>query len=151
MGTFVAGEGPQNAEIMLIGQNPGGEEARQRRPFVGRSGRYLDSVLRKNNIDRSRLYITSVVKETTPGNRKPTAREISYWMPYLLEEIRQVEPRVVVLMGEVAWKTPRLGNIRYIETYHPAAAMRFPRAREKFENDFSKLKKTNSLISNAKR
>ena len=151
MGTFVAGEGPQNAEIMLIGQNPGGEEARQRKPFVGKSGRYLDSVLRRNNIDRSRLYITSAVKETTPGNRKPTAREISYWMPYLLEEIRQVKPRVVVLMGEVAWKIPRLDNIRYIETYHPSAAMRFPRAREKFENDFSKLKKTNSLISNAKR
>lgn len=151
MGTFVAGEGPQNAEIMLIGQNPGGEEARQRRPFVGRSGRYLDSVLRKNNIDRSRLYITSVVKETTPGNRKPTAREIRHWMPYLLEEIRQVKPRVVVLMGEVAWQTPRLGNIRYIETYHPAAAMRFPRARKRFENDFKRLKKANSLISNTKR
>ena len=151
MGTFVAGEGPQNAEIMLIGQNPGGEEARQRRPFVGKSGRYLDSVLRRNNIDRSRLYITSVVKETTPGNRKPTAREISYWMPYLLEEIRQVKPRVVVLMGEVAWKIPRLDNIRYIETYHPSAAMRFPRARERFENDFKRLKKADSLVSNAKR
>lgn len=69
MGTIVPAEGPQNAEVMLIGQNPGSEEARQRRPFVGRSGKYLDTVLAKNSINRSRLYITSVVKETTPGKQ----------------------------------------------------------------------------------
>jgi DNA polymerase len=140
MATIVAGEGPQNSEIMLVGQNPGREEAEQGRPFVGESGRYLDTVLNKNNLDRSRLYIASVVKETTPENRRPTAQEIQYWMPYLLEEIRQAKPKIVVLMGKVAWKTPRLEAVKYIETYHPAAAMRFPRAREKLENDFAKLK-----------
>jgi len=137
----VAGGGPSNPKIMLIGQNPGSEEAKQGRPFVGKSGRYLNTVLRKNNIDRRKLYITSVVKETTPGNRKPTAAETQYWIPYLLEEIKQVKPQVVVLMGEIAWKTPRLENIEYIETYHPAAAMRFPAVRKKFENDFEKLGK----------
>jgi DNA polymerase len=141
MGTVVAGEGPSDARVMLIGQNPGGEEAKQGRPFVGKSGKYLDTVLRKSNIDRSKLYITSVVKETTPRNRRPTAQEIRYWMPYLLEEIRRVKPKIVVLMGKIAWKTPRLEAIKYIETYHPAAAMRFPGARGKFENDFEKLKK----------
>ena len=65
MAIMVAGEGPQTAEIMLIGQNPGREEAKQGRPFVGKSGRYLDMVLRKNNLERDNLYITSVVKETT--------------------------------------------------------------------------------------
>jgi uracil-DNA glycosylase family 4 len=141
MGTTVAGEGPQNAEIMLIGQNPGREEAQQGRPFVGRSGKYLDTVLRNNNLGRSKLYITSVVKETTPRNRRPTAQEVRYWMPYLLEEIRQVKPKIIVLMGNVAWKTPRLEAIDYIETYHPAAAMRFPGVRQKFENDFERLGK----------
>jgi len=141
MRTIVAGEGPSNTKVMLIGQNPGGEEAKQGRPFVGRSGKYLDTVLRKNNIDRSKLYLTSVVKETTPGNRRPTAQEIRYWMPYLLEEIRRVKPKIVVLMGKIAWKTPRLEAIEYVETYHPAAAMRFPKARKEFENDFEKLKK----------
>jgi uracil-DNA glycosylase len=141
MATIVVGEGPQNAQIMLIGQNPGREEARQGRPFVGRSGRYLDTVLEKNNIERSKLYITSVVKETTPRNRRPTAQEIRHWMPCLLEEIGQVKPKIVVLMGEIAWKTPKLKAIEYIRTYHPAAAMRFPRAREKFESDFEKLGK----------
>jgi DNA polymerase len=141
IGTFVPGEGPQNARIMLIGQNPGSEEAKQGRPFVGKSGKYLDTVLRENNVDRRNLYLTSVVKETTPGNRKPTAQEIRYWMPYLLEEVRQVKPKVVVLMGKIAWETPRLKAIEYIETYHPAAAMRFPRARERFENDFERLRR----------
>ena len=152
MGTFVAGEGPLNAEIMLIGQNPGSEEAKRGRPFVGKSEKYLDTVLRKNNVDRSKLYITNVVKEMTPGNRRPTAQEIRYWMPYLLGEIRQVEPKIVVLMGKIAWKTPRLKAIEYIETYHPAAAMRFPRTREKFESDFEKLKnEVSSPISKAER
>jgi uracil-DNA glycosylase len=141
MSTIVAGEGPENAEIMLIGQNPGREEAEQGRPFVGKSGKYLDMVLRKNKLDRSKLYITSVVKETTPRNRKPTAQEIRYWMPCLLEEIGQVKPRIIVLMCSVAWETPRLEAVDYIETYHPAAAMRFPGAREKFENDFETLGK----------
>ena len=141
MATILAGEGPQNAEIMLIGQNPGREEARQGRPFVGKSGKYLDMMLRKNNLDRGELYITSVVKETTPRNRRPTAQEIQYWMPYLLEEIRQVKSKIIVLMGEVAWKTPRLETVDYLDTYHPAAAMRFLQPRKKFEDDLRTLGK----------
>ena len=85
------------------------------------------------------MYITNIVKESTPANRRPTAQEISYWMPYLLEEIKQVRPKIAVLMGKVAQKAPELDGIEYIETYHPAAAMRFPRVREKFESDFKKL------------
>jgi uracil-DNA glycosylase len=141
MTTVVAGEGPRDAQIMLIGQNPGREEAKQGRPFVGRSGKYLDMVLSKSNLDRNQLYITSVVKETTPGNRKPTREEIERWMPYLLEEVRRVKPRIIVLMGTVAWRTPRLAGVDYVETYHPAAAMRFPAARERFERDFKALGK----------
>jgi uracil-DNA glycosylase family 4 len=102
MSTIIAGEGPQDAEIVLVGQNPGREEAKQGRPFVGMSGKYLDEVLRKNNLDRGKLYITSIVKETTPGNRKPTREEIERWMPYLMEELRRVKPRIIVLMGTVA-------------------------------------------------
>lgn len=74
---IVLGEGPRHAEIMLVGQNPGKEEVKLGKPFVGRSGKYLNTVLNKNNIDRSKLYITSVVKQSTPRNRKPTEQEIS--------------------------------------------------------------------------
>ena len=136
---IVLGEGPSHAEIMLVGQNPGREEVKQGKPFVGRSGKYLNTVLIKNNIDRSKLYITSVVKQSTPRNRKPTEQEIRYWMPYLADEIKRIKPKTIFLMGEVAWKTPRFEGIEYIETYHPAAAMRFPKARKRFERDFRKL------------
>jgi len=132
-------EGPKNAAVVLIGQNPGKEEVRQKRPFVGRSGNYLNRVLRRNGIDRKELYVTSVVKEPTPNNRKPTADEIKRWMPRLLRELEELNPRIVVLMGRVAWETPRKEGIEYLETYHPAAAMRFPRIREAFERDMETL------------
>lgn len=134
----------------MIGQNPGREEAKRRRPFVGMSGKYLDKVLGKNNLDRGKLYITSVVKETTPGNRKPTREEIERWMPYLLEEVRRVNPKIIVLMGTVAWKTPRLPGVDYIETYHPAAAMRFPATKERFERDFERLGRRMSRLQGGK-
>lgn len=135
------GEGPLDALVMLIGQNPGAEEEKQGRPFVGRSGRYLNSVLRQNQIDRDSLYITSVVKCKTPKNRKPDREEIAACMPILLKQIREVNPKIIVLMGEVARQTPRLDGIRYMETYHPAAAMRFPKIRRVFEADFEELAK----------
>ncbi|MFP3927494.1 MAG: uracil-DNA glycosylase [Desulfobacteraceae bacterium] len=134
-------EGPKPASVMLVGQNPGREEVRQGRPFVGRAGKYLDRVLRSKGLNREEFYITCVVKEPTPRNRKPTAEEIKRWMPCLEREIREVRPDVMVLMGRVAWAVSRLRGIETIETYHPAAAMRFPRIRERFERDMEKLKK----------
>lgn len=137
---IVPPEGPRKARIMLVGQSPGREEVGQGKPFVGRSGRYLNRVLAKNGLQRKDLFITNVVKQGTPGNRKPTAAEIKRWMPCLIEEIERVKPKVIVLMGKVAQETPHLKGVRYIETYHPTAAMRFPKARKKFEEDFKKLK-----------
>ena len=134
------GEGPGDAAVMLVGQNPGKEEVRQGRPFVGRSGQYLNKVFQKYGLDRSKLYVTGVVKEPTPRNRKPNASEIKRWMPCLEAEIKEVKPDLIVLMGRVAWKTPRFEGIDYIQTYHPAAAMRFPKVRKKFEKDIQKLK-----------
>lgn len=134
-------EGPRHARVMLVGQNPGREEVRQHRPFVGRSGKYLNQVLRKKGIDRDTLYLTCVVKAPTPGNRKPTADEIRHWMPHLVREIKKVAPEIVVLMGRVAWKAPRFEDIQYIETYHPAAAMRFPEVRRRFERDMEALRR----------
>lgn len=134
------GEGPLNAAVMLVGQNPGREEIKQGRPFVGRSGQYLNKVLQQCELDRDEFYVTAVVKEATPNNRKPTAEEIGRWMPRLEEEIHAVRPSLIVLMGRVAWKTPRFDGIEYLETYHPAAAMRFPEFRQKFEKDFKRLR-----------
>ena len=128
-----------DADIMLVGQNPGAEEDRTGRPFVGRAGQYLDKVLAQSGMQRSRMYLTSIVKCRTPGNRKPSSEEISVSIPYLVRQINHIAPKLVVLMGKVAWHTPRCPGIAYVETYHPAAAMRFPEIRERFENDFRKI------------
>jgi len=146
MEATVYGEGPGDARIMLVGQNPGKEEAKRGRPFVGRSGQFLNQILKEVGLEREKLYITAAVKQTTPHNRKPNKAEIERWRPYLLREIERVKPEIVVLMGEVAWQTPRSEGVRYIETYHPAAAMRFPRFREKFKEDFGTLKKISQQL-----
>lgn len=136
----VAGEGPENAAVMLVGQNPGEEEDKVGKPFVGRAGKFLSEVLTKNAINRQELFVTNIVKHKTPNNRKPLTDEIEACVPYLVTQIREIRPKLVVLMGEVAWQTPRKEGITYFEMYHPAAAMRFPKAREKFKRDFTEIK-----------
>ncbi|MEA2069765.1 MAG: uracil-DNA glycosylase [Asgard group archaeon] len=135
----VPGEGPLNSKYMLIGQNPGKKEDETGRPFVGRSGTYLNKILRQNGLTREMFYITSVVKHASPNNRKPTKKEIEACLPYLLEQIKIIQPEIIVLMGKVAWEVPKEKKRTYIKTYHPAAAMRFPKFREKFKKDFHQL------------
>lgn len=137
----VPGEGPNNARLMLVGQNPGAEEDRTGRPFVGRAGKFLNAALAKNGINREEVFITNIVKHMTPKNRKPLLDEVEACLPYLMEQVRLVKPKTVVLMGAVAWQAPREKGITYVETYHPSAAMRFPKMRKRFEEDFSLLKK----------
>ena len=67
----VPGEGPINAKVMLIGQNPGAEEDEQGRPFVGRAGKFLTKTLAEFGIKREDLFITNIVKHVSPKNRKP--------------------------------------------------------------------------------
>jgi len=137
----VPGEGPVKAKAILIGQNPGREEDATGRPFVGRSGKFLDAILKKNGVDRKKLFITSVVKHKTSKNRKPNSEEIKACMPWLTKQIAIIKPKVIVLMGNVAKQVERRKGITYIETCHPAAAMRFPKMRIKFERDIKKLRK----------
>ena len=77
----------------------------------------------------------------TPQNRKPLPDEVEACAPYLTQQIKLVKPKVVVLMGAVAWQTPRVENAEYFETVHPSAAMRFTKMRKRFEEDFRQLKK----------
>ncbi len=137
----VVGEGNLRAKVMLVGQNPGEEEDKTGRPFVGKSGKYLNKILEKNNINRKTLYVTNVIKCKTPKNRKPTKKEAEFFMPFLMKEINLVKPKILVLMGGVAWKVPKIKGIKYIKIYHPAAAMRFLDIRKKFEKDFKKIGK----------
>jgi uracil-DNA glycosylase family protein len=105
----VFGEGPSSADIMLVGEQPGDAEDLAGHPFVGPAGRLLDRALEEAGIDRSRVYVTNVVKHfkwEPRGKRrihaKPNAGEIGACRPWLETEVALVRPRVLVCLGATA-------------------------------------------------
>ena len=143
----VPGEGPLNAKIMVIGQNPGADEDESGRPFVGRAGKYLTKTLAEYGIRREDVFITNIVKHTSPKNRKPYPDEVEACLPYLKTQISIIKPKIIVLLGASAKETPRVGGIEYFEVIHPSAAMRFTKMREKFKTQIAELSKKISQIS----
>ena len=137
----VPGEGPLNANVMVIGQNPGAEEDETGRPFVGRAGKFLTKVLAENGIKREDLFITNIVKHISPQNRKPYPDEVKACLPYLTAQISAIKPKIIVLLGASAKDTPRFDGIEYIQIIHPSAAMRFTNMREKFKAQIIELTK----------
>ena len=157
----VFGEGPATAEVMLVGEQPGDQEDRVGRPFVGPAGRLLDAALEHAGIERSRVYLTNAVKHfkfvvIERGRRlhkKPTAAEVRACNPWLQEEIRLMKPRVIVALGATAAQallgkqfrvTQNRGKpIRselaeaIVATVHPSAVLRAPDdAREQARREF---------------
>ncbi len=105
----VFGEGPSRADVMLVGEQPGDAEDLAGHPFVGPAGKLLDRALEQAGIDRSRVYVTNVVKHfkwEPRGKRrihaKPNAAEIGACRPWLDTEIALVRPRVLVCLGATA-------------------------------------------------
>jgi uracil-DNA glycosylase family protein len=105
----VFGEGTASAEIMLVGEQPGDKEDLAGAPFVGPAGRLLDAALVEAGIDRTKVYVTNVVKHfkwRPVGKRrlhdKPNAAEVTACRPWLEAEIQQVRPRIVVCLGATA-------------------------------------------------
>ena len=137
----VPGEGPLNAKLMLVGQNPGADEDEAGRPFVGRAGKFLTKTLAENGIKREDTFITNIVKHVSPKNRKPFDDEVRSCLPYRIAQIRFVKPEIIVLLGESAKETPRMDGIEYIQIIHPSAAMRFTKMGEKFRQQIAELTK----------
>jgi uracil-DNA glycosylase len=105
----VFGEGAEKAEVMFVGEQPGDQEDRAGRPFVGPAGRLLDEALVEAGIDRSRTYVTNAVKHfkwQARGKRrihqKPNSAEMTACRPWLEAELAVVKPRVLVLLGATA-------------------------------------------------
>ena len=98
----VPGEGNAYAKIMLIGEAPGEWEAKSGRPFVGASGRLLDSLLESIGLTRTDVFITNVVKDRPPDNRAPAVAEIKLYAPYLREQIDIIQPRIIATLGRFA-------------------------------------------------
>jgi DNA polymerase len=105
----VFGDGAAHAEVMLIGEQPGNDEDLDGRPFVGPAGKLLDRALEQAGIDRTKTYVTNVVKHfkwEPRGKRrihsKPNAAEIKACFPWLVAEIASVKPKVLVCLGATA-------------------------------------------------
>jgi len=164
----VFGEGPRRAQLLFIGEQPGNEEDLTGRPFVGPAGRLFDDALAEAGIDRSRVYVTNVVKHfkwEPRGKRrihkKPNAHEIAACRPWLRAEIALIKPKVIVVLGATAAQallgpqfrvTKQRG--RFIEseyasyvmaTVHPSSILRAPdeetrrEERRRFIDDLKKL------------
>ncbi len=107
--SIVFGEGPAPCDIMIVGEAPGRDETKHGRPFIGRAGRFFISVLKEVfGRERDDFYITNVVKvwptikKQRLKTRKPTKDEVAFFLPFLMEEIRIIEPKAIVAAGKTA-------------------------------------------------
>ena len=101
----VISRGSPTASVMIIGEGPGQNEDEQGLPFVGKSGQLLEKILASVRLDtQNDVYICNVVKCRPPGNRTPTAGEVSACVPYLREQVRLVDPKIILLTGGTALK-----------------------------------------------
>ena len=135
----VFGSGHPNADLMFVGEGPGGQEDRRGLPFVGPAGELLTKIIRAIDLDREQVYIANVVKCRPPSNRDPQPDEVAACRPLLERQIDLVQPKLLVALGRVAaqcllGETQSLGRMRgrwYTVrgvptrvTYHPAALLR---------------------------
>lgn len=137
--------GSIEAPLMIIGEGPGREEDEQGIPFVGRSGKVLDSALKGLGIPEDVFHIANIVKCRPPGNRKPTHQEALACRPLLQQQFLFAKPKVILLMGATAYQYftgdtkgrisqlrgqwLREGDCDILPTFHPAYILRSPSQR----------------------
>ena len=152
----VPGEGRADAIAMIVGEAPGKKEDATGRPFVGNAGAYLDHVLEGTGIKREDFFITNIVKCRPPSNRTPKTEEVETCTSlYLFEQMRLVNPKLVLLLGSVAVKKmlglksveEARGRIiehdgrRYLASFHPAVRFYREDLAKKLKEDFGSLRK----------
>ena len=130
--------GPEDAEVMMIGEAPGANEVEQGEPFVGRAGNKLNDILKDIGVKRKEIYITNLVKIRPPDNRDPKSDEIEAWAPLLEKEIEDVNPDIILTLGNFPSKyvldtskgiSQIHGRIftregqKIMPVYHPAATL----------------------------
>ena len=151
----VFGTGNPNAKVLFIGEGPGENEDLQGKPFVGRGGMLLDKMLAVVDLSRDKnIYIANMVKCRPPKNRDPEETEVAACRPWLEEQIRIIDPKIIVCLG-------RVSAIRFIDpnfkvtkehgqfiekdgrlvmgTFHPAAILRNPNQKPAAMEDFFAL------------
>jgi len=139
---LVVGSGNILGNLVVVGEAPGAQEDLEGKPFVGKSGKFLKNLLEVSGINiYEEVYFCNVIKCRPPKNRKPSLEEINIHKPWLIQQIKLINPKVVILAGATAMKTIlgenkplsqlrgkwfKLKEIEYITIFHPAYLMRFP-------------------------
>jgi len=139
---IVFGSGNPNADLVFVGEGPGADEDEQGFPFVGRAGKKLTEIIEKGmGLNRERdTYICNIVKCRPPGNRDPEPDEVSACKPFLLRQLRVIQPKVIVALGKPASSTllgrsvpitkergtwHEFEGVKLMLTFHPAYLLRF--------------------------
>lgn len=159
----VPGEGNPQSQIMFVGEAPGYWEDVKGKPFVGAAGKFLDTLLASVGFLRNDVFIGNVLKCRPPGNREPMPNEIQTCTPYLDRQIRIIQPKFIVTLGNYStayifskanmpfssitqvhgktYEASVLGiSMIIFPTFHPAAALYSAKYKEELTNDFQKLK-----------
>jgi uracil-DNA glycosylase family 4 len=153
---LVFGEGNIDCDVMFIGEGPGYNEDKLKRPFVGRAGQLLDELIKEIGWKREGVYITNIIKRRPPENRDPLPAEIEAYKPYLTRQIDIINPKVIVAVGRFAMnyflpdakitrdhgRVFKVGERIVFPVYHTAAALRSPvEMMGALREDFKKLPK----------
>jgi DNA polymerase len=157
---LVFADGNPQARVMFVGEAPGRDEDQEGLPFVGRSGKLLDLMLKAIGLDRSSAYIANVIPWRPPGNRTPTPQETQICLPFIQRQIELVDPEVLVCLGGPSsqtllgftdgimksrgrWLGYATGSreIRAIATLHPAYLLRQPLHKRLAWRDFLAIRK----------
>lgn len=136
----VLGVGDLNADWLIVGEAPGADEDAQGEPFVGQAGRLLDAMLAAIELKRGdNVYIANVLKSRPPGNRNPEPDEVAACMPYLLQQIELLQPKIILALGRFAAQSlldtknsiaslrgqvHQFQGVPMIVSYHPAYLLR---------------------------
>jgi uracil-DNA glycosylase len=152
---IVFGEGNPKAALVFVGEGPGQEEDLQGRPFVGAAGQLLTDIIVKGmHLKREDVYICNIVKCRPPGNRNPEPDEVEACEPFLIKQLRAINPRIIIGLGNVAvktllktkegitslrgnWKTYQ--GIPLMPTFHPAYLLRTPSDKKLVWDDIKRV------------
>lgn len=149
----VPGEGPEDADLLFIGEAPGWHEDQQGRPFVGPAGAFLDQLLVSIGLSREQVYIANVIKCRPSQNRDPLPTETQACRKWLDRQIEIIRPRMIITLGryslaryfpdenigKIHGKARKVGDIIYYPMYHPAAALHQGSLRRIIEADMLQI------------
>ncbi len=153
---IVISDGSPEAKLVFVGEAPGRDEDLQGVPFVGRAGQLLTKMIEAMGLKRSQVYICNVLKDRPPENRTPLPEEMEACLPFLEEQLRIIQPKVICVLGSVAAKAligPHVSIMRIrgqrheyqgiplIPTFHPAYLLRNPPAKKEAWEDLKQVMK----------